>query len=314
MSKQESREPIAFLNGNMVPISEAQLHVFDMGIVHGVSITEMIRTFGHRPFRQQEHFSRFFQSLELVGLAVEQSAKELADLVEKIVEHNSRLISESHDLGIIVFATAGTNLTYVGNHSTESARAPSLCIHTFELPFELWSEKLSTGQHLVTPQVRGISRESMNPQIKHRSRLHWYFADQEVRKTTSGASAILMDENGFLTETSSGNFFIVSDGNILTPKPEGTLGGISQLVVEELAEKIGCEYQTSDISPGDVFGSEEAFTSSTPYCLLPVTRFNFKPVGSGQPGPVFSKLLVAWNELAGLDIMGQMTTGAQDRA
>ena len=305
-------EPIAWINGQFKPISETALHVFDKGIVHGASVTEMLRTFGHRPFRVAEHLDRLYQSMNAVGISVSITAKydELRAIIKKVVEHNAALIPASHDLGIIVFATAGTNLTYVG--AAGSHDPESVCIHTFPLPFELWAEKMAAGQKLVIPRVRAIPPECIDPRIKHRSRLHWLLADHEARQTRPGASALVLEIEGRITETGSGNFFAVIEGEIITPPPERCLGGISQAVVRELAEELKIPYRAADLVPGDLRTASEAFTSSTPYCLMPVASVDdiaFPEV----PGPAYRKLIAAWNAQVGVDIIGQIKQGAADR-
>jgi branched-subunit amino acid aminotransferase/4-amino-4-deoxychorismate lyase len=188
-----------------------------------------------------------------------------------------------------------------------------VCAHTFPLPFELWAEKLEQGQHLVVPSTRHVPADSLDPRIKSRSRMHWYVADRQARRVDSGAGAILVDHDGFLTETSTGNFCIVTGNAIRTPSERTTLGGISRQVVGELAESLGIAFEFADLRPEDVSTADEAFTSSTPYCLLPVTRFQGEPVGSGRLGPVFGRLLAAWGELVGFDIAAQLRDGAEER-
>jgi ribosomal protein S24E len=135
-------EPIAWLDGRLVPLSEAKLSVFDLGVVLGASITEMIRTFGHRPFRLDDHLGRMFRSLRAVGFGTDLSRDELESAALRVVEHNAKLIPESHDLGIVMFVTAGKNLTYLGLAGLEESRTRSVCVHTFPLPFELLIEAL----------------------------------------------------------------------------------------------------------------------------------------------------------------------------
>jgi branched-chain amino acid aminotransferase len=306
-------EPIAWLDGRLVPLSEAKLSVFDLGVVLGASITEMIRTFGHRPFRLDEHLDRMFRSLRGVGFGTELNRDELQSAALRVVEHNAKLIPESHDLGIVMFVTAGKNLTYLGLAGLEESRTPSVCVHTFPLPFELWAEKMERGQHLVTPGIRHIPAESLDPKIKSRSRLHWYLADQQAKLADPHALALALDRDGHVTETSTGNFFIVAGRTICTPPPRTALGGVSQQVVHELADRLGIEYKTADLRVYDVLNADEAFTSSTPYCLMPVTRLNGQPIGAGVPGPVYGELLAAWSELAGVDIIEQIRSGAKER-
>ena len=301
-------EPIAWINGQFRPVMETTLQVFDKGIVHGASITEMLRTFGHRPFRVNEHLDRLFASLEAVGFAVSVSRADLLPIIDDVVEQNAALIPDSHDLGIIVFATPGTNLTYVG--TLGESETETVCVHSFPLPFELWAEKVSVGQKLVIPQVRAIPPECIDPRIKHRSRLHWILADREARSIEPGASALVLDLAGRISETSSGNFFAVIEGEIVTPPPERCLGGISQAVVQELAEKLGIPYRPKDLRPDDLRNATEAFTSSTPYCLMPVVSVDGKSFGESIPGPIYRKLVAAWKDLVGVDIIEQIQNGA----
>lgn len=306
----QPNNPLAWINGEYKPIAETALHVFDKGLVHGAAVTEMLRTFRHQPFRVQEHLERLFQGIETVGFHVSVTQADLAGIITNVVKHNAALIPTSHDLGIIVFATGGTNLTYVG---LAGNREPStVCVHTFPLPFELWAEKVTTGQKLVIPKVRAIPPECLDPRIKHRSRLHWILADEEARRAMPGALALVLDLEGRITETSSGNFFVVMGGEIITPPPERCLGGISQAVVRELAMKLNIAYRTADLIPDDLRNASEAFTSSTPYCLLPVASVDdvtFPEI----PGPIYRKLIAAWNDLVGVDIIGQIQQGAAER-
>lgn len=307
-------EPVAWLSGHIVPVSEAKVHVFDQGLVLGASITEMIRTFGHAPFHLDDHLDRLYRSLYAVGFPPVLGVGELEKVVIEIVDRNQRLIPASHDLGIVIFITAGTNLTYVGAAGIEQSRTPTVCVHTFPLPFELWADKCDDGQHLVTPSIRHIPPESLDPKIKSRSRLNWYLADQQARLVDPAAGALVLDRDGNITETSTANFFLVSDGTILTPSPRIALGGVSQKVVMELAAKLGIPTAATELQLYDALNADEAFTSSTPYCMLPVTRINGRKIGSGGRGPIFDRLVAAWNDLVGLDIIGQIRSGAAERS
>jgi branched-chain amino acid aminotransferase len=83
------------------------------------------------------------------------------------------------------------------------------------------------------------------------------------------------------------------------------LHGISLSVVVELAQQLGIPSNERDLSTDDVASADEVLLTSTPMCLLPATRFNGRPIGAGEPGPIFHHLLKAWSDLAGLDIAGQ---------
>ena len=305
-------EPIAYLNGQFVPISQAALSVFDLGIVAGASVTEMTRTFRHVPFRLSDHLDRLEQSLKLVSIDPRLSRDELVSICERVVSENHRLIPTDHDLGLIVFVTAGQNLTYLGLSELSRARTPSVCVHTFPLPFELWADRYETGLHLATTSIGSLPDDVIDSRIKHRSRLHWHLADIQAKKVDPSAMAVLLDQDGFLTETATGNICVVEGSTIVTPSHH-VLKGISRDVVADLAMSLGLTFATARVTPDELTRASEALLTSTPHCMLPVTRFNNRPIGQGVPGPVFQQLISAWNKLVGLDIIGQMREGAKSR-
>lgn len=306
------KEPLAFLNGKFIPVSQASLHVFDLGVVGGASVTEMIRTFHHSPFRLNEHLQRLSRSLDVVGFRIEQTVAELKAICERIFVENSSLISKTQDLGLIVFVTAGENPTYVGRTPSSSPKGPSVGVHSFPLPFELWADKFQTGLHLATVETRSIPDEVIDASVKHRSRLHWHLADREAKKFDATASAVLTSASGFLTETAAGNVWWVSNGVLKTPA-NNILKGVSRDVVMELKDQLKLPCLVGDFRPSDLASADEAFLTSTPLCLQPITRFNGKEIGTGHPGPVTRQLLTLWSQLVGVDIERQMIEGAAER-
>lgn len=306
-------EQIVYLNGEYVPISQASLHIFDLGVVGGASVSEMVRTFRHAPFRLDEHLARLKRSLEIVGFEPGVTMAELKSICERIVSENAKLIPAHHDLGLIVFVTAGQNLTYLGHAGRDLARRGTVCVHTFPLPFELWAEKYESGVHLLTVKTHSIPDDVIAPTIKHRSRLHWHLADREAKRIDPAAMAVLTDHEGYLTETATGNLCLVDSETIVTPSSH-VLEGISRSCLDELAASLPMIFaQQGRITADDLADADEAFLTSTPTCLLPVTKFNDQPIGSGRPGPVFRKLIDAWSQVVGVDIVEQMRRGAMDR-
>src|SRR5579872_830804 len=231
-------EPLAYLNGRISPVSQTSLPISDMGVVMGAAITEMARTFRRDCFRLREHVDRLFRSLKHVGFEMDLTREALADLVLELIEHNARLIPAHHDLGVSMFITAGPALIYSGFEGMQTRRKPTVCVHTFPLPFELWAEKYTAGQHVVIPSTRHLPPECLDPKIKSRSRMHWYLADEQARLVDPKAIALLLDRQDNIAETSTANIFIVRSGRILTPHGRNTLQGISQQVVKEAAEQL----------------------------------------------------------------------------
>jgi branched-subunit amino acid aminotransferase/4-amino-4-deoxychorismate lyase len=293
----------AWINGQFLPFESAKLSIADSGLVHGDAVTEMLRTFGHRPFRVSEHLSRFRHSLTESLLECHYSDEELASIIQEVVSRSAKHLEADRDLGVILFTSSGPNVTYLGSSDEYK---PTLCVHTFPLQSSLWQGSLQQGQRLVVSPHVAIPPESLDPTIKSRSRIHWRIADRRVKQTAPGASAVFADSNGHLTETSSGNLFAVVDDKIITPPDSVVLNGISRQVVIELATQLGYSVRKESLSIEWASQATEMWTSSTPYCLLPVTSLNQQPVGDGKPGVIFHRILDKWSEMVGVDIQTQI--------
>jgi branched-chain amino acid aminotransferase len=306
-------EPIVYLNGRMVPASEAHLAIYDAGVVQGATVAEQTRTFRHRPFRLDDHLDRLFRGLGYARIDIGLSREELARISEEVLAHNARLVDADADLGLIQFVTAGEYATYAGLSGQPVRTGPTVCVHTYPLPFELWAGKMQTGAHLVTPSVRQVPPQCWSPQLKCRSRMHYHLAEREARLVDPEAYALLLDLDGNITETNAANFLMVERGTIVSPPAEKTLPGISRATVIELAGRLGIPFVERDIPVFRAVSADEAFLSSTPYCLMPVTKINGVLVGDGKPGPVFRCLLEAWGREVELDIKQQVMSGAERR-
>jgi branched-chain amino acid aminotransferase len=116
---------------------------------------------------------------------------------------------------------------------------------------------------------------------------------------------VILDIDGNVAENKGGNIFLVSGGVLKTPAPRNCLAGLSRETILELAQQLDIPAQETTLQPYDLYTADEVFFTSTPYCIMPATKFNGLPVGDGNVGPVTKKLLAAWSELVGIDIARQ---------
>lgn len=322
--------PIAYLNGQYVPFTEARLPVWDLSIVQGATVTDMVRTFAGTPFRLEQHLERFAASRRVLGIDLPESDDEISEIVREVIRRTHPHLRPGSDCGVVMFATPGAYAGYsrFGGKATDSSVAgptapeariddevatlddirparATLCVHPFPLPFAKFHYWYGNGMAVVVPQVRQVPAFSIPPTIKYRSRLHWYLAEREAREIDPSASALLLDEHGCLTETNTGNLFIVREGQLLTPRAETTLPGISQAYVSELARAEGIKVVRADLTPDYVLNADEAFLTSTTYCIAPLTWLDGVPIHEARPGPVFRALLARWSEAVGVDILAQ---------
>jgi branched-chain amino acid aminotransferase len=148
----------------------------------------------------------------------------------------------------------------------------------------------------------------MDPKIKNRSRLFYLNANIEASQLKGKNNwPILLDVNGYITEGTGDNFFIVKNNKVLTPFGKDILRGISRnYVLNNLCEQLNIESAEANIEPYDLYTADEAFMTGTPFCMLPVTRFNDLQIGNGKRGKIFNKLLNQWSKNVGVDIEKQI--------
>jgi len=297
-------EPLAYLNGRVLPQREAALPLHDAGFIFGATVTDLCRTFHRLPYRLHEHLDRFRHSCRAARIPQPMSDGELATIAASLLANNASLLQAGQELALVMFATPGPVGYYAGLAGGAGDGPPTLGMHTFPLPFPRYRRMFLEGAHLVIPRIRQVSETSVDPAIKQRSRLHWWLADREAQAAEPGAAALLLDTAGHVTETAAANFLIVRGGTVATPTRKSVLNGVSLQVVEELCVQLGIRFVEKDLTAGDCVGAEEAMVCSTSFCLAGVARIN--GVAVPWPGPVFQRLLAAWSGQVGLDIRAQI--------
>ena len=140
-------EPVVYLNDGFVPASQAHINIYDLGIVLGATLTEMTRTFRHEPFRLEEHVRRLLRSCKYAGIELALDHEGLVECTRTLIETNSKLIGPEQDLGVVHFVTPGENQIYAGSAGKSVRLTPTLCIHSFPLPFAVWRPYFEQGVH-----------------------------------------------------------------------------------------------------------------------------------------------------------------------
>jgi branched-subunit amino acid aminotransferase/4-amino-4-deoxychorismate lyase len=179
-------------------------------------------------------------------------------------------------------------------------------MHTYALPFHLWAKKYELGESLRVTNIRQVPPECWPVELKCRSRMHYYLADREARLVEPGARALLLNEAGYVTEASTANMLVYSQGKgIISPPLEMILPGVTVAAVAELARTLGIPFQEQPLVENDVATADEVLLCSTSPCVWSVTKLNGHPIGTGRPGPIASQLQTAWSNMVGLDIVAQ---------
>ncbi|PKB60589.1 MAG: hypothetical protein BZY65_00825 [SAR202 cluster bacterium Ae2-Chloro-G2] len=291
-------ERIAYVNGEIIPESDAKISIHDRGFLQGYSVFDTTRTFGHRIFKLDEHLDRFFRSLKYARLDPLIDKSELSRITMEVVETNLPLLSDDDDYWVTQRVSRGI--------STPEGDNPTVIVESVPLPFSARAKYYSEGMPVVVPSVRRTPPESLSPRAKIQNYANLVQAEFEAKERNPESWPILLDMNGNLCEGPGSNFFIVRDGAVVTPREQYVLAGISRSTTLELAAELGIETTEANIDLYDAYTADEAFVTSTSFCICPVISVNGSVIGEGSiPGPITRRLLNAYSGLVGIDIAGQ---------
>jgi branched-chain amino acid aminotransferase len=300
----------AWLDGRFLPRETFALPVGDAGFVMGATVTEQLRTFRGELFLPEQHARRLAGSLRLIGLEPPLPIETVMQAAAALARHNHRLLPAAGepgeretppDLGLVIFVTAGDLAAQHGGRPGP----PRVGIHSFPLAFSLWASAYDRGVALRSVSVTQVPETCWPLTAKVRSRLHYWLADREAAAAEPGSRAVLAHSDGRVSETSTANIAVISGAGVVTPPAADALPGVSLGFARGLAERAGIAWQARSLTTADLAAADEILLTSTPNCLLPVTRFDGRTVGSGRPGPVCGRLLAAWSQAAGIDIAAQ---------
>ncbi|MBT6153142.1 MAG: branched-chain amino acid aminotransferase [Planctomycetaceae bacterium] len=291
------------LSGNLVAEEDAKISIFDSAVLLGDTVTESTRTFAHKPFKLEQHIDRLYKSLKVTRIDAGCDAAEMLRITTELLEANLPLYQSHEDCWLVHNISRGVSVP--GPDPTVQRSSATVMIYTQPMDLRGWAKYYVEGCHAVTPMSRIVPSQSLDARIKNRSRMSYTLAEMEVKLVDSEAQSVILDIDGNVAENKGGNIFLVSDGVLKTPAPRNCLAGLSRETILELAQQLDIPSQETTLQPYDFYTADEAFFTSTPYCIMPATKFNGLPVGDENVGPVTKKLLAAWSELVGIDIAKQ---------
>lgn len=294
-----------YFSGQLVPLANARVSIFDYGVMLGDMVFEMARSFNHKPFRIDEHLARLGASLKLLEIDCGLTPRELKQATLDTIEANLPLFDDGLDFWIRHDISRGMSGLF--HHLQPEPSQPTVIISILPVIGHLTTiaDLYETGLHLVVPSQPAIPSRFLDAKAKTRSRQHYQRANLQAQRIEKGAWPVLVDEHGYLAEGTSYNVFLVKDGALYTPEANEILHGVSRGYVMELAVRLGLSVHKAALQPYDLMLADEAFVTASSYQMLPVVRFEGRPVGDGVVGPVYRRLLTAWGVEVGVDIAGQ---------
>ena len=265
-----------YLNGRFLPLDDAKISVLDRGFIYGDGVYEVIPVYHRQPYRLRQHLARLQRSLDGIRLANPHTDAEWESIIRDLVAR-----TPFDDQGVYFQVTRGVAKR---DHSFPPGVAPTVFMMSNPLPLPT-AEQVERGVAVVT----ATDERWLHCDLKTISLLGNVLARQ--RATDAGAAETVLFRNGFLTEASASNVFIVVDGVILVPpKDNQILPGITYDAALELAVGGGLAVEVRPISREEALAADEMWLSSSTKEVLAVTTVDGNSFAGGVPGPVFRKM------------------------
>lgn len=265
-----------YLNGKLMPIEEACIPVLDRGFIFGDGVYEVIPVYSRKPFRLNNHLERLQHSLDGIRLKNPYSNTQWGDLLAQLIANNS-----GDDQSIYLHITRGVAKR---DHAFPEDVEPTV--------FMMSNPLLAPSQSLFTTGIAAITAVDnrwVRCDIKAISLLPNVLLRQQAKD--AGALETVLLRDGFLTEASASNIFVIKNNILLAPpKNHLMLPGITYDVVLELAAENNIAYEVRDISEAELRDADEILLTSSTKEVMSITRLDNKQVGDGKPGAMFKKL------------------------
>ncbi|AOY90831.1 D-amino acid aminotransferase [Cupriavidus sp. USMAA2-4] len=275
------QDATVYLNGEFTPLSEARISVLDRGFIFGDGIYEVIPLYGGKPFRAAQHLARLARSLEAIGMRNPHDEAGWMALIGRVAEANGARADQM----IYLQVTRGVAKR---THAFPREAEPTVFIMSSPMALPP-AQARERGVACVTME----DRRWLHCHIKSTSLLGnvlaaQYAAEQEVTEA-------IQFRDGWLTEASSSNVWIVKDGTVSAPPKDALiLEGIRYGLIEELCAAADIPLVSRRIAREEVFAADEVLLSSASKEILPVVSIDGKTVGAGVPGPVFARLYAGY--------------------
>ncbi|HVP94074.1 MAG TPA: branched-chain-amino-acid transaminase [Methanoregulaceae archaeon] len=273
-----------YIDGQFLPKEQAKVSVFDHGLLYGDGVFEGIRAYNGRIFRLDEHIDRLFDSAKTIDLAVPVSKEEMAGIIIETMRRNN--LKDGYIRPIITRGVGDLGL------DPRKCEKPTLICIAIEWG-AMYGDLYERGLKAVSVSVRRNSACALPPNVKSLNYLNNILAKIEANYK-GGDEAIIFDTNGYVSEGSGDNIFVVKNGIILTPPTLNNLRGVTRAVVLELAASHGITLMERNLGYFDMYSADEVFVTGTAAEVAPITNIDGRSIGGGKPGPVTRQLIAAF--------------------
>ena len=277
-----------YVDGKYYDQQNAKVSVFDHGLLYGDGIFEGIRAYSGRVFKLKEHIDRLFYSAKAILLNIPMPH---GDIMRAVIETCRR--NKIHDGYIRLLVTRGVGSLGLNPYK---CKRPSVIVIADKI--QLYPpEYYERGLDIITvPTTRNL-HSALNPAIKSLNYLNNVLA--KIEAINGGCEeAIMLNSEGYVSECTGDNIFIVKGGQMFTPPlSAGALYGITRSVVMEMAREASINVSEPNLTRYDLFNADECFLTGTGAELIPVVKIDGRVVGTGKPGSATKSLVKRYHAL-----------------
>jgi branched-chain amino acid aminotransferase group I len=271
---------LVHVNGQLLPRSEAKVSVFDSVVQGGDAVWEGLRVYKGRVAALEGHLQRLQNSAKALAFATIPSSAEIRAALFSTLEANG-MTDNTH---IRLTLTRGEKITSGMNPKLNQAGCSLIVLAEWKPP--VYSDR---GIRVITSSVRRNTTECLDSKIHHNNLLNNILAAIEAN-VANADSAVMLDTNGFISETNDTNIFLVSSGELLTPFADSCLPGLTRRMILDIAEIEGITAREKNLSLTELYTSDEAFTTGTMGELTPVLEADGRVIGDGNAGRLTRQL------------------------
>lgn len=265
-----------YLNGEFMPLAEAKIPVLDRGFVFGDGVYELVPVYSGQPFRLDHHLRRLQASLDAIRLANPHGIEAWRSLIRQLIG-----LQDFHDQSIYIQVTRGVAPR---DHAFPKGVPPTVFMYAQPL-VTASAEQKQAGVCAVT----AVDNRWQRCNIKATSLLANILLRQQA--VDAGCAETVLLRDGFLTEGSASNIFVVKNNVLMAPPPSSLmLTGITYDVVFELAAANGIAHQVRAISEDEVRNADELWMTSSTKEVMAIVKLDGVVIGTGMPGPLAQRM------------------------
>lgn len=279
-----------WIDGAWFGKEDAKISVYDHGLLYGDGLFEGIRIYNGKIFKLDEHLARLVDGARAISLTLPYSVRELGAMLADGVARENR--KEGY---IRLLATRGPGALGINASLCPRASVIAIFDDIQVYPKDMYAKGIS----IVTAATRRLQGDIFDPRIKSLNYLNNVLAKLEAQ-VAGCQEAVMLNREGYVTECTGDNIFIIKGGVLKTPAPWlGLLEGITRNTILCLAQSLSIPSEETTMTRFDLFTADECFLTGSGAELIPVKMIDGRVIGDGIPGPTTGRLMAAFRELVG---------------